>query len=98
MAALNRSYPGLERVAQALANRDGQAACSELARYYRTSNSSYELRHPQLTKGDETYLKTAPWKQDEFSFWGKKYRVPRLPNGGLEWNASGPPPGDWQWM
>jgi hypothetical protein len=99
MAALNLSYPGLEAVARALNLRDNETACKELAKYYRTSNSSYQLRHPTLKKGDETYLSVANYRKDLYSFWGKTYKVGRLSTtGGLEWNCSGPPPGDWQWM
>ena len=93
MSVLNLTYPGLEAVAAATSRGDLDAACEALSDYYVTSNTSSWLRRPlpapttQRVGGavDDVVFKDI---YDEGGLGSGK--VPRNPDGGLDWEYRGP--------
>ena len=91
--AVNLSYPGLEQVAQYANQNDYNAACEALANYYQYSNTTYWLRIPPVTPGNQT----AGGIVDEMVFHDIFYLagvattqfVPRNADGGLNWTYKG---------
>eukprot|EP01051_Picozoa_sp_SAG22_P022132 SAG22_NODE_5182_length_1068_cov_1.867905_2_plen_206_part_00 len=90
--ALNLSYPGLEAVQAAVAAGDRGAACNALAAYYAAPKHAPWLRHAAPAVGtalaggavDATML------NDTYDFYGEVGKVPRNPDGGLDWYNRGP--------
>ncbi len=92
--ALNLTYPGLEAVAAAASAGDLNTACEALASYYKTSNTSTWLRIPALAPGSGLAGGAADLIvfNDTFYFSGvaTQARIPRNPDGGLDWLNKGP--------
>lgn len=93
--AMNLSWPGLEQAAEHAASGDLGAACTAIAAYYRTGNTSAWLRlgpapapSSRMAGGaaDDLVLR------DIFTLNGVKQvaKIPRNEDGGIQWYFKGP--------
>ena len=95
IAAVNLSWPGMEKVSEAAAASDLGGACEALARYYREGNTSAWLRLPATPSPS---VKTAGGDADalvehdifHLTGVGQVAKIPRNPDGGLNWTNHGP--------
>ena len=94
LGAMNLSYPGLEAVSSAASHRNYNLACEALVEYYKTSNSSSKLRRKIVTPGTKRIggAIDAMVEHDIYALAGvdTTAKVPRLPDGGLDWTYKGP--------
>lgn len=93
MSAVNLSWPGLQGVAEAAAKGDLGSACDLIAAYYKNGNTSSWLRKPAVAPGTRLVGGglDAMVFNDTFNFGGLGTgRVPRNPDGGLDWLDKGP--------
>ena len=95
VAAVNLSWPGLGSVQSAVAAGDLGGACEALADYYREGNTSAWLRIP---KSPAPSSRKAGGDADDLvehdifhlSGVGQVAKVPRNPDGGINWLDHGP--------
>jgi hypothetical protein len=93
IAAMNLSYPGLEPVAKAVALGNYGDACEALAYYYETCSSGNWLRYPPVTPGTGRAGGLADQALQDIFFLGgvdETAKIPRNPDGGLDWLDKGP--------
>lgn len=93
ISSLNLSYPGLSAVAAAADKQDYGTACEALATYYADSNTSAWLRRPSPPPSTQRVggsVDDAVFHDifDEGDL--GKGKVPRNPDGGLDWQCRGP--------
>jgi hypothetical protein len=91
---LNLNYPGLEEVKKAYEKNDIPEACKKLLEYYGHSGNIKEL--PPVTQ--QTTSVADSILQDIYTFQMVTDRVPRLEDGRLNWNYTGPEDDiEWAW-
>ena len=95
VAALNLSFPGLEAVAQAAKSNDLNAACDELAQYYRNSNTSAWLRLANTVPPSSRRVggRTDQMVDTDYFYLNGVATgavIPRNGDGGLDWLDHGP--------
>lgn len=93
VSVLNLSWPGLQNVRAAVEAGDLNAACIHLASYYANSNTSNWLRLPPVKPGSGRAGGAADLiMQDIFPMHGVGItaKIPRNPDGGLDWLDKGP--------
>ena len=91
-ATLNLSFPGLEGVKTAFDAGKLTSACNQLATYYANSANAAWLRHAAPTRGYKLaggYVDGVAYN-DTYNFYGEKGKVPRNPDGALDWDFTGP--------
>ncbi len=94
---LDLGRPGLETVRKALEKQDYPEACRALLAYYRTGSSGQWLRWTDMPEPSERRDKQADATlKDTLTYYAQTDRVPRRPDGGLQWNHRGPS-NDWEW-
>ena len=93
--AVNLSWPGLEAVKSAAVAGELGSACEALAAYYKYSNGSAWLRLPRTPMASKRRAGGAVDElvdQDIFRLSGVRQvaKIPRNPDGGLDWLDKGP--------
>jgi hypothetical protein len=88
--ALDLSRVGLEAVRKAAESNDQVAACNALLDYYRTAATANWLRSPKKERDEKTIEAAERVLDDTCTFYGQTDRVPRRPDGGLDWEHLGP--------
>jgi hypothetical protein len=88
--ALDLSRPELKTIKQAVDAGDRVAACTALVAYYRSADTTAWLRNPQPEVDDDTLKAADLALKDTVTFYDQTDRVPRKPNGGLDWDYKGP--------
>jgi hypothetical protein len=92
-AALDLSYPGLEQVAAAFHQKNFGLGCELLAEYYQSSPSGSWLRKPPVAPSEKRAGGQADAALDDvFTLSGvtETAKIPRDPDGGLDWHYTGP--------
>ena len=93
IATINTSYPGLEAVAAAAKAGQYDSACDLLVQYYQNCSSGSWLRIPPVPPGTGHAGGQADAAlQDIFTLTGvdQTAKIPRNPDGGLDWHDEGP--------
>ncbi|MBI2440988.1 MAG: alginate lyase family protein [Lentisphaerae bacterium] len=94
---LDLDRDGLRAVKAAVARGDKVTACKALLEYYRQGDSGKWLRWAELPKpGTARDEQADAILNDTFTFYLQTDRVPRKPDGGLQWTHRGPSD-DWEW-
>lgn len=88
--ALNLSLPVLRPVREAVQAKDRAAACRALLDYYRNAKTVSWLREGPVAPGDKREARADAILRDEITCYKIPAKVPRRPNGGLNWNYNGP--------
>ncbi len=97
-AALDLERKGLEQVKSATGKKDFPAACRELLKYYRRSDSGKWLRKKPPEPGNRTDPSCEKMLKDTFTFQCVEGKAPRLKSGGLKWTYRGPEKDkEWAW-
>lgn len=95
---LDLTRPGLEKVKAAHDRRDQVTACDELLHYYRHGQTAAQLRRDQPTPSSKRHGWADSILNDVFEFYDLTDRVPRTPNGQLDWSHDGPDDDiEWAW-
>ncbi len=98
LAAVDLDRPGLEQVRDAVARDDTPAACAALLDWYRTGPTADWLRvEPPAVRTEKTDPTAERILQDTFTFYSVTERVPRRPDGGLDWHFCGSRGRDVEW-
>lgn len=98
LQSLDLNRKGLERVRAASERRDPVAACEALLAYYRDGTFSGHLRHEQPAISARRNGTADSILQDIFTFYALTDKVPRKPNGQLDWSHDGPDDDiEWAW-
>lgn len=96
--SLDLSYPGLEKVRQAVASGNAVAAGEELLAYYRNAVTTGYLRREQPSESSATNSEADSIVNDLFVFYDLPARVPRTASGSLDWTYKGPDNDiEWAW-
>lgn len=89
-AALNLGYPGLESVKKDVEAGDLPRACDDLLAYYRNGASGAWLRRTPPQPGTGQVPGADAILNDTFTADTISMKVPRLPDGHLDWACNGP--------
>ncbi|MBN1342378.1 MAG: alginate lyase family protein [Phycisphaerae bacterium] len=96
--SLNLDRPGLTTVKMAVAAKDWPAACSALLAYYRGGKFPAWLREGPVSAGTGKSDVAEAILRDEITCYRLTAKVPRLPNGRLNWSYNGPNDDrEWGW-
>ncbi len=88
--SLNLEKPGMETVRRAVVDKDYSAACNALVAYYRNASTAKWLRKSPVDETEKRDAKCEPMLAGEFTYYGKKGKVPRATTGRLDWGYGGP--------
>lgn len=98
LQSLDLERDGLQKVKKAVGEQDAVAACKELLDYFRTAKTARYLRRPEPSLSDRIDSYADSMLQDIFRFYELADRVPRMPNGQLDWAHKGPDNDiEWAW-
>ena len=95
---LNLDFPGLEAVKQSYAKGETANACRLLLEYYRNTKSASLFKKEVPAPAEKINTEADSVLQDIFTFQGVIGKVPRLPDGRLKWDCTGPENDiEWAW-
>ena len=95
---LDLTRDGLGEVEGAVGQKDWPRACRALLAYYRNSDSGEWLRRQPPESGQGTVPEAEDILDDRFTFYSQESKVPRRPDGGLDWDHKGPDNDrEWAW-
>ncbi|MCF6332385.1 MAG: heparinase II/III family protein [Draconibacterium sp.] len=98
LQTLNLDFPGLEKVKQSYQNNDIPQACKNLLEYYKNGNTAQYLRREQPPVSQKTTTLADSIIQDIYTFQLVTDKVPRLADGHLNWDYTGPEEDiEWAW-
>jgi len=98
LQTLNLDFPGLEKVKQSYQNNDIPQACKYLLGYYKNGNTAQYLRREQPPVSQKTTTFADSIIQDIYTFQLVTDKVPRLADGHLNWDYTGPEDDiEWAW-
>ncbi|MBF0432746.1 MAG: heparinase II/III family protein [Fibrobacteria bacterium] len=96
---LDLTKPGLEPVKATYEDGKLYAAGKQLLDYYKTGTSGSWLRKDSVTPGTKTNATADEILNDIVTIQGLTAKVPRLGDGGLDWNWKGPDNSmEWAWI
>ncbi len=97
-AALDLGRPGLESVKREVEGGNPARACEELLAYYRNSKTGAWLRRTAPQPGDGRVAAADAILEDTFTEYTIPAKVPRRPDGHLDWSYNGPQNDrEWGW-
>ncbi|MCL4694225.1 MAG: heparinase II/III family protein [Candidatus Hydrogenedentes bacterium] len=95
--AFDLEAPALAPVREYVQNRDWGSACDALLTYYRQAdNPAFPQTAERPAHSDAAVAIADAALNDTFTFYEQTATVPRLPDGGLQWDYTGPE-GDKEW-
>jgi hypothetical protein len=94
--ALDLDRAGLESVKANVAAQDWPGACQVLLDYYRSSARAEKMRIEPAAKTEERDAAADAILNDTYTLYQISAKVPRRPDGGLDWTCNGPD-GDKEW-
>lgn len=96
LESIDLNRPALAAVKQAVDKGDVPAACTALLAYYREGSSGKWLRRDPVPSSDKKDETAEAILKDTFTFYTQSSRVPRRPDGRLDWDYRGPT-NDFEW-
>ena len=95
---LNLDYPGISKVKEAVGKKNLAQACRLLLEYYKNSKSAQLLSGKKPESSSRSLAEADSVLQDVFTFQGVRGKVPRLFDGRLKWDCTGPQNDiEWAW-
>jgi hypothetical protein len=94
--ALDLNRAGLETAKAAAEAKQWPEACRALLEYYKTSPFAAQMRRTPKGDGKDRDADADVILNDTFTLYSVSAKVPRQPDGGLDWNFNGPS-GDREW-
>ncbi|MCC6489806.1 MAG: alginate lyase family protein [Candidatus Hydrogenedentes bacterium] len=97
--ALDLDRIGLAGVRDAVVREDGPAATRALMDYYRHAvNPAFPSAAEKPQRDEATIARADAVLNDTFTFYDQTAKVPRRPDGGLQWDYTGPAnDNEWAW-
>ena len=98
LRALDLDKKGLEKVREAYKDNNILLACRELLDYYKNSHAAGIIRREKAPVSGKTDAKADSIIRDIYTFQRVSGQVPRLDDGHLDWNCTGPENDmEWAW-